>query len=295
MKTFLQTLFFFLLVTQICFAQWKDETNIPKQINDVLPIKPHNPAHTPGLSSVSLHPSFYDRKADWQWIIDSTWGPGESLSGKLTTFDIYQAFARAYNATFLWNPINWDSLAASLRSKINDSTSRGGFARIIKDLSMGMKDGHAYAYDNVLLNTPLNPGIPILADGSGFINHFGAGLTPLADSSLLVYKVVPNHPLDLVPGDIILGYEGVPWSQIVRELVEGNVPHTLWVGATQSAYDRTFLWAAGESWHLFDTIDVVKYSTGLTEHLPLDPMVNLVTPDYIINNEQMPIPRYQCL
>ena len=136
----------------------------------------------------------------------------------------------------------------------------------------------------------MNPGIPILIDGSGYINHFGAGLTPLADSSLLVYKVVPNHPLELEPGDIILGYEGVPCYQIVQELLAGNVPYTIWRAPAPSAYKRYLLESAGESWHLFDTIDVVKHSTGLIEHLPLDLMVNLVAPNYIINNEQMPIP-----
>lgn len=41
---------------------------------------------------------------------------------------------------------------------------------------------------------------------------------------------------------------------------------------------------------MFDTIDVVKYATGITEHLPLDPMVNLVAPSNYINNEQLPVP-----
>ena len=211
-KIILTVLFFLLLVTQICFGQ----------TNENLPIRLPHTTHTPGLSPLSLHPSFYDRKDDWQWIIDSTWGMGEPLSGKLTTFDLYQNFVRSYNSTFLWNPVNWDSLATSLRLKINDSTSRGGFARMLNDLVEGIRDGHAYAYDGTVFNTPLNPGIPLLIDGSGYINHFGAGLTPLADSSLLVYKVVPNHPLGLEPGDIILGYEGVPWHQIVHELTRGK-------------------------------------------------------------------------
>lgn len=290
MRTSIHTLFFFFLVTQICFAQWENETDYPNRINEVLPIKLPHTTHTPGMAPISLHPSFYERKAEWQWIIDSTWGSGEPLAGKLATYDLYKNFVRSYNSTFLWNSNNWDSLATSLRSKINDSTSRGGFQRILNDLVEGLKDGHAYAYDNNVITTPLNPGIPLLVDGSGYISHFGAGLTPLADSSLLVYKVVPNHPLGLEPGDIILGYEGVPWYQIVHELLDGNVPYKIWRAPATSTYKRYLLEAAGESWHLFDTIDVVKHSTGLTEHLPLDPMVNLVAPNYIINNEQMPIP-----
>ena len=51
------------------------------------------------------------------------------------------------------------------------------------------------------------------------------------------------------------------------------------------------LWAAGESWHLFDTIDVVKYSTGETVHLSLDTMITLNVPGTtFINNEQLPVP-----
>ncbi len=256
---------------------------------DVWPLRPMPTSHVPRLSALSTHPSFYDRKAEWQSIIRQFWGPGESLAGKLATFDLYQNYARAYNSTFVWNLINWDSLASVLRSRITDSTSRGEFSRILNDLAFGMRDGHAHAYDNVMLTTPLNPGTPILADGGGVINHFGAGLTPLADSSLLVYKVVPNHPLGLVPGDRILGYQGIPWRQLVRELFEGEVPNTLWIGAAPSAYARTFLSAAGESWHLFDTIDVVKHSTGQTVHLPLDSMVTLSAPGNYINNEQLPV------
>jgi hypothetical protein len=76
-----------------------------------------------------------------------------------------------------------------------------------------------------MYTTPLNPGTPILVDVSadgvflGGVSHFGAGLTVLPDGSLLVYMVTPNHPLGLEPGDIVLGYEGVPWKNLVRELI----------------------------------------------------------------------------
>ena len=83
MKQLLQTLFVFLFVTQICFGQWQDNPNVPNRINEDLPIILPHTTHTPGRAPVSLHPSFYDRKAEWQWIIDSTWGPGESLAGSL--------------------------------------------------------------------------------------------------------------------------------------------------------------------------------------------------------------------
>jgi hypothetical protein len=269
-------------------GQLGSEQDVPT--SEIWPLRPMPTPHVPRLSPLSLHPSFYDRKAEWQSIIRQFWGSGETIAGKLYTFDLYQSYARAYNSTFLWNPINWDSLASALRSRITDSTSRGEFSRILNDLAFGLNDAHAYAYDDMMLTTPLNPGTPILADGSGFLQHSGLGLTPLADSTLLVYKVAPNHPLGLAPGDIILGYQGVPWRQLVRELLDGGVPHYLWTGGAPSFVERSFLWASGECWHLFDTIDVVKHATGQIVHLPLDSMITLHVQNQMLNNEQLPVP-----
>ena len=38
-KTFLKTLFFFLLVTQICFAQWFYQSRVPEQNNTLESVK----------------------------------------------------------------------------------------------------------------------------------------------------------------------------------------------------------------------------------------------------------------
>ena len=72
----------------------------------------------------------------------------------------------------------------------------------------------------VHFQTPLLPGVPLMTVGGwGNNGHFGAGLTPLEDSSLLVYDAVNNHPLDLVPGDKVLGYDGVRY---VRDSQRGE-------------------------------------------------------------------------
>ena len=62
------------------------------------------------------------------------------------------------------------------------------------------------------------------------------------------------------------------------------------VGAVMSGTftDHLFI-GAGMNWHLFDTMDVLKYSTGDTVHLSVAPLVNLNAPP-MLNNEQMEIP-----
>ncbi len=82
MQTLLQTLFFFLLVTQICFAQNFDDG----RYQDKKPRKFMMNSHDPNLKSFP-EKSFYKQKADWQYIIDTTWGPGLPLAQKQQIFN----------------------------------------------------------------------------------------------------------------------------------------------------------------------------------------------------------------
>ena len=238
--------------------------------------------------------SFYESRNNWQQIIDTTWGSGLPLIDKQNIFNIYANALQNMFDGFLslgmdWS--DWDSLRSHYFLQITDSTSRGGFSALMSRLSHSLRDIHTETFDSVLLGTPLNPGIPILIL-SGFVTvqHFGAVLTVLPDSSLLVLRAVPNHPLGLQAGDIVLGYEGIPWRMLVQELLQAGLP--LFPGCSigaPSANADFHLLSAGMNWHLFNTIDIVQYSTGDTLHLPVAPMINLNAPP-MLNNEQIEIP-----
>ncbi len=157
-------------------------------------------------------------------------------------------------------------------------------------LYLSLRDFHTRAYDAEVNNTALNPGVPILVV-SGFVSveHFGAVLTVLEDSTLLVLRAVQNHPLGLEAGDIILGYDGIPWKILVNQLINAGLPILGYGVGAGSAYKDALLIGAGMNWHLFDTIDIVKHSTGDTLHLSVSPMINLNLPT-MLNNEQVAIP-----
>jgi hypothetical protein len=234
--------------------------------------------------------SFYQRKSEWQHIIDSTWGPGDSLSRKL---EIFNTYAKAiHDKSDVLNSLNliWDSLCNHYRSQIKESTSKGAFSAILSHFAYDIKDGHTRAGDSIVVWTALNPGVPILLLGSYLpVEHFGAVTTVLTDSTTLVLRVVPNHPLNLQPGDIILGYEGVLWKNLVRELLDGGLPMIATTGGCKSADTYQNLSGAGLNWHLFNTIDIIKNSNGDTVHLSVLPLLNLNLPE-MINNEQLAIP-----
>ena len=250
-----------------------------------------SPAQQPLIQSDSV-PSFYKRKSEWQKIIDEYWGPGDTYTQKLHVFDSYVSHVRANFPAFFYSKLNWDSVATHYRSQITDSTSRGAFHAILQNVAYSLDELHAYAGDDTVWTTPLNPGTPIvnLPWITFDVCHFGAALTPLPDNSLLVYKVVPNHPLGLQPGDRVIGYEGVAWPQLADELIAAGVATDLQLGACPSAKWYYRMAWAGMAWHLFDTLDVVKYDTGQLVHLPTKPLATLAVSEPIIQCDQLPVP-----
>ncbi|MFC1543238.1 S41 family peptidase [Candidatus Neomarinimicrobiota bacterium] len=235
---------------------------------------------------------------DWATVIDTTWGPGLPDTTKLKLFDEAWNKLNAEYAAFQNLDVDWDSLRDVYRPEVEAGVSRGRFAAIMNHLGFKLQETHTCILD-IPVNyggAPLEPGIPLFVAGARQNeSHFGASLTPLPDSSLLVYNTLPDHPLGLVPGDIVLGYDGIPWRVLYKELLAAELPFYQqfllglgWWVSTESAMTHQLLMSAGWNWHLFDTLDVVKYATGGTVHYP----TNLLEGQsgFIWGNEQLPVP-----
>ncbi len=220
----------------------------------------------------------FQESKDWQLLIDEAWGPGESTRVKLGAFDGFWDLIDKEFAAFQGIDVDWDALRIRYRAEVADSVSLGRFAAIMNHLSLALRESHTRAQTPLVnLQTALGRDIPLQYVG-GWSNHahFGACLTPQADSSLLVYKVNPNHPLNLEPGDRILGYDGGQWKSQYRALLAEELPLVgTWWGSSPSSYDHSFLASAGMNWHLFDTMDVIDYATGDTLHHPTASMENM--------------------
>jgi len=226
---------------------------------------------------------------DWSLLIDQKWGPSPYTTAEmLALFDAFwDAMDQAF-ACYQGLDVDWPALRAQYRAEVESGVSRGRFTAIMNHLGLALRESHTQITSSVN-NTALTAGTPLFVVGGWGNNaHFGAGLTPLPDSTLLVYKVLGGHPLDLVPGDIVLGYDGVPWKQLYRELLAAELPLTgFWWGSSSSSWSHSMLMSAGLNWHLFSTIDVVQYATGDTVHLPVAPLASLhVTVDC---TEQLPV------
>jgi len=228
---------------------------------------------------------------DWKARIDQTWGPSPlPTSLMLAMYDAVWTRLDQSFACYQGIDVDMVALRTAARAEIEAGVSRGRFAAIMNHLAFALRESHTSINDPTVNFSRLGPGVPLFVVGGwGDNGHFGAGLTPLPDSSLLVYKALSNHPLGLQPGDIVLGYDGIPWKKLYRDLLAAQLPLTgFWWGSSPSSWAHSMLMSAGLNWHLFDTIDVVKYSTRDTLHLPMGRLAALGV--RLDCTEQLPIP-----
>jgi hypothetical protein len=227
------------------------------------------------LVGILFETGFSQKTAEeWRAIIDTTWGEGLPTETKLQIFDdVHQSLDSEFGC-FHGLDINMDSLRNVYRPEIEAGVSRGRFAAIMNYFVLAFKEGHNVIADELInFNNyqPPEPGVPLLAIGCWTDNsHFGATLTPLTDSSLLVIKTLPDHPLGLVPGDIVLGYDGIPWKRLYKDLLAAQLPffNAYAYPSNEKSFTHAMLKDAGMNWHLFDTLDVMKYGTEDTMHHP---------------------------
>jgi hypothetical protein len=230
-------------------------------------------------------------KTDWAAVIDATWGPSDLDRTERSLFFIntWTRIDEEY-ACFQDLDIVWDAIYSRYFAEATGHTiSMGRFAGIMSHLALALQESHTKIIDLDVYDSRPDHGVPLLFTGwTGDQGHFGAAVTPLPDKNLLVYEALPSHPLGLVTGDILLGYDGEPWAQLYQQLFEAELPlGGLW-GSSPSSFEHNWLIGAGRNWHLFDTIDILKQETGTIDRIPVTLLIGQSLE--LEASEQLPIP-----
>ncbi|MCP4634611.1 MAG: hypothetical protein GY855_16910 [candidate division Zixibacteria bacterium] len=231
------------------------------------------------FSERTLPPNYIPKKpgrysrSDWSTAIDAAWGPGLPDIEKIEIFDRFKyVIDKKFPCFNMFDDhTQWDSVCENYRLELEvGNVSKGRFAAILSYASLFLRDGHTMAKDLDVIRTSLDLGVPLLyVGGWGNVDHFGAGIAVTLDKTLVVTKIADNHPLGLESGDLILGYDGIPWLELYPQLLDAEIPLDGWPwGSTDEAFEHQMLVSVGMNWHLFDIIDIEKYSTHDTVHLP---------------------------
>lgn len=114
----------------------------------------------------------------------------------------------------------------------------------------------------------------------------------LDDSVAMVYESRPGNVLGLQPGDKILGYNGIPWKELVPLLLNYyNLPMGARVYSTDSATWHRHISAILGNFLMFDEINIERCN-GTLVNFPTTVMTSAYMGDYFCT-EQMAVPGVQ--
>jgi hypothetical protein len=236
--------------------------------------------------------------AEWNYMVDTTWGEGLPTSDKLILFDRCWEATDKFYPGFVNMNLDWDSIRNRYRPEIEAGISRGRFAAILAQLSCAIKEPHSvFADTSLLLSYALNPdmpvmmyrnSIPVMTYGYSNDGWFGATIAPVDDDNLIVLKSLPDHPLGIQPGDQVIGYDGTPWKELYPLLLKLELPQfPNSIGGTEEANRHRLLAGVGMNWHLFDTIEIKKYGSVDTLHLHTSLLET--EKQFLFESEQLPV------
>ena len=213
--------------------------------------------------------------------VDERWGDAPSVETRLEHFDNLWAYIGSTYTGFATLPsLDWDEVRNTYRPEFESAESYGRLFTLTTQLMHLVQDVHTVIWSKRVCDTPRSErpptfaryDYPWVASESG---SFGVCGTPLDDDRLLVYHVEPDNPAGLKPGDLILGYDGVPWRELATALQACDIPTCGYHRATAAADDRLLMSAVMFNAHLFERLDVQRYGSAEVESIPTDDLLSL--------------------
>ncbi len=224
--------------------------------------RPDEASPDTGLDTGPETPGYQPRHYD----VDGYWGEAPPLEDRLELFEEFWQELADHYAGFGPSGVDWDAVYRSYRGEVEAAESMGRFFWVFGDIGRLLQNGHTYilsqqvcAYDSssrpprlVLLDTALTS---------------GACLTPLDDDRLLVTRAEDDNPAGLAPGDLVLGYEGHGWREILAALEPLELPLCAYHASADLAQDYNWMGSVLSNWQLFETLDVQRYGSQEIEHI----------------------------
>ncbi len=223
-------------------------------------------------------------RGDYLQAVDEAWGEGGDATEDLRIFDLFWQTIDAEFACFQDLDIDWDSFRDQYRDEVAQGVSRGRLAFILSRMAIELRENHTVVLDFTVFLTQVVKDTPVFRVLISGTTPFGAAVTSQPDGSGLVYRADEQHPLGLEAGDLLLGYDGTPWSQLWPDLLDAGLPIFAVWGSAPQAFEHGMAASIGVNWHLFDELDVLKRD-GSIEHVSTSLMTNYEAPLQFHNDQ----------
>jgi C-terminal processing protease CtpA/Prc len=215
--------------------------------------------------------------------VDEHWGEAPDQASRLEIFDALWTGLAHYFAAFESTPLDWDLAHDVYRPQVADADSQGRFYAILSLIAHSLRDGHTVITSESIygpLPDPYWPAALSLAERPPVfwledrVSSIGACVTPTDDGSLLVYRAEPDSPAGLAPGDLVLGYDGETWADLLTPILACRLPTVGRPASTAENQRFKMLGSVVNNPHLFDELDVWRHGDAAPEPVATDGLLD---------------------
>ncbi|MCP4676440.1 MAG: hypothetical protein GY854_13190 [Deltaproteobacteria bacterium] len=225
--------------------------------------------------------------------VDTYWSDPPDKDTRLMIFDeLWSVFAEYYPC-FVTANVDWDAARETYRPLIEEAKSYGLFYQLLSEMIFSLSDMHTKISStkicgNVHLeHTDFFAGRPPIYNEGVPYSAIGACVTPTDEGELVVYSVLPGNPAGLAPGDVIIGYDGRPWSDLLDTIVSWKLPYCGRRAQANSAGESHRLYAVMNNHHLFETLDVERHVSTGPDSVATEGF--LTYPSTLVCSDQLPV------
>lgn len=173
--------------------------------------------------------------------------------------------------------LDWDAYKEKNYEAVEFADNYGDYLNILTDMAYQLHEGHSTVYTKRMKGGGrffLSFNAPVFLSFGQSTTKIG-GCPVLTEDQEVVIKSIDKpevNPYNLNPGDIILGYNGVPWKYWADALNHAKLPKFANPGASAGARSINLLKAAASNAHFFEVINIKRHETGEIETLPIIPL-----------------------
>lgn len=227
----------------------------------------------------------------WSERVESFWGDAPEEEERLRVFDhLWESLAEDY-ASFDSYDVDWEASREHYRPLVAEDQGYGSFYGHLRQMVDQLHDPHAPLLSQTVCTTRVRERPPAWRNIDA-IPAVGGCVTLDDQGELLVYQVASgdSNPLDLEPGDVIVGFDGQPWEEALAEVESWGLPECDedFAMAPVSRARRRAATVAANS-HLFSTIEVRRYASGAVESHDTGPVIDKST-EITVCADQIPTP-----
>lgn len=171
--------------------------------------------------------------------------------------------------------LNWDDYKEKNYEAVEFADGYGDYLTILTDMAYQLHEGHSTISTKRMKGSngryALSFNVPIFLSFGYSQTKIGGCPVLTEDKEVLIKNIndPEENPYNLKPGDIILGYNGVPWKYWAEALNNAKLPKYSNPGASEGAREVNLLKSAVGNAQFFEVINIKRYETGEVETLPV--------------------------